>query len=115
MIQRGYHSFPRQLVPCAILDRFWKSAGGCGAVAGRFSGYDIGDKIIFDHPDLVLQGKFALFQPGDLQLIGRAGFAQGINRRVEIAVFDLQTCQFLAHFRFVHAGFLSFGRIVQRP
>jgi hypothetical protein len=67
------------------------------------SGENIGNQIILDMRYLILQPELALFEPGNLQLIGSACCGQSINCGIQIAVLDLQNCQAFAHFFVVHA------------
>lgn len=73
----------------------------------EISGDNVGQQCVFDHGDLVSQAQFALFKPGNLQLVGRSGQQKRIDRRVQIAVFGFQAGQPLAQFLLVHAGLSS--------
>src|SRR3546814_15327388 len=68
------------------------------------SGDDVGDQVVLYEPNLVLEGELALLEPRDLQLVGRAGGIQRVDRRVEIAMFDPQYLMALAQFLFGYPG-----------
>jgi hypothetical protein len=68
---------------------------------------NIRDQIILHHRDLVAQFQLALFQAGDLQLVGRSGASQRIDRGVQIAVFGPQQVQPLAQLFFIHVLILQ--------
>jgi hypothetical protein len=65
--------------------------------------------LIFDEGDTVAQLQLALFQPLQPQQIRRRRLMQGIDRRVEIAVFLLQPCELGLEFAliFVSHGLLN--------
>ena len=44
-----------------------------GTLLPGISRDDVGQQIVLDHRDLVLQPQLALLEPGDLQLVGRSG------------------------------------------
>ena len=66
------------------------------------SGDDVGDKVILDQHDLILELELALLEPGNLQLVGSARKSQRIDCRVKIAVFYSQNLKPLAHFLVGH-------------
>lgn len=67
---------------------------------------NIGDQRVLDDRDLVFQAQLALFQAGNLQLIGRCIGARSLgqrgNRGIEIAVLGAQQFKLLAQFLLVH-------------
>ncbi|MGI4731221.1 MAG: YdcH family protein [Janthinobacterium lividum] len=56
----------------------------------RRSRDDVGDEFVAQHLDLVAEPELAFFEPGDLDLIGRSGGAQGIDGGVEVPVLRPQ-------------------------
>ena len=56
--------------------------------SGVASGDDVGNEIILDQRDLVLQLQLAFLQAGDLQLVDHGGRAERIDGRIEIAMLD---------------------------
>ena len=55
---------------------------------------DIGRDLVFDERDAVAQLQLALLQPLQPQQIRRGRLMQRVDRRVEVAVFLLQPCEF---------------------
>jgi hypothetical protein len=74
-----------------------------------FSSDDVRRDLIFDEGDTVAQLQLAFLQPLQPQQIGRRRLMQGIDRRVEIAVFLLQPCELGLEFAliFVSHGLLN--------
>jgi hypothetical protein len=71
---------------------------------GASSGDDIGRDLVFDEGDAVAQLKLAFLQPLQPQQIGRGGLMQGIDRRVEIAMFLLQPGELGPEFALIFVG-----------
>jgi hypothetical protein len=73
----------------------------------RESGDNIGQERILDRGDPILQHELALFQPGHLQLVGKAPLlarmSQCRDRDIEIAMLAAEQREPLAQFLFVHA------------
>ena len=73
---------------------------------------DIGDKLILDLEDLILEREFLLFQAAQGQRIGAGGGLQGVDRVIQIAVFLPQHVQAdPQHFLDVQLGRRIHGRI----
>jgi hypothetical protein len=60
--------------------------------------------LVFDEGDTVAQLQLAFLQPLQPQQIGRRRLVQGIDRRVEIAVFLLQPCELGLEFALIFVG-----------
>jgi hypothetical protein len=81
----------------------WGSGQGIGAidrvrptlkqVQGDGSGDDVGDELVLEQLDLVAQPQLALLEAGELELVGRGGGAQRLDRRVEVAMLQAQADQ----------------------
>ncbi len=79
----------RRETPCALM-----------GIAGQHSRNDVGGQLVFDGGDLVFEGQFALFQPPDQQLIGRARNLQSHDLVVEFAVLRSQFDELLTEISF---------------
>lgn len=77
--------------------------GGPLAKAYRSSD-DVGRDLVFDEGDPIAQQQLAFFQPLQPQEIWRGRLMQRINRRVEVAVFLLQACEFCVQLALVWIG-----------
>src|SRR6202012_5058416 len=69
---------------------------------------DIRRNLGFDKGDAVAQLRLALLQPLQPQQIRRGGLVQGIDRRIEIAVFLLQPCKLGFEFALILVGHDAF-------
>jgi hypothetical protein len=67
------------------------------------SGDNVGNQVILDDGDLILEQQFPLFQSGNLQLIARPGNGQGVDGGIKVAMFDPQHFKPLAQFLFAHS------------
>src|SRR5271156_1512357 len=62
----------------------------CVGLTSAPSGDDVRRQLVLEPCQLVAQQELALLQPLQLQLVGLAGVAQRLDRRVEIAVLLTQ-------------------------
>jgi hypothetical protein len=69
----------------------------------RGSGDDVGKKLVLQRRDLVFEGKLALLQPLDVQLIGRAQFFLRHDLGIEIAVLGPKPRQLLTELALVRS------------
>jgi len=60
--------------------------------------------LVFDEGDAVAQLQFAFLQPLQPQQIRCGRLVQGIDRRVEVAVLLLQTCELGLEFALIFVG-----------
>jgi hypothetical protein len=78
---------------------------------------DVRRQLVFDKCDPVAQLKLALFQPLQLQKVGRWRGLQRCDRSIEVAVLLPQTSQFFPVFAIVgvcHRFAKSFGQPIKR-
>src|SRR6218665_2612274 len=71
-------------------------ASRSGPIRQSASSDDVGNQIVFYQRNLIAQLQLTLFQAGDLQLVGRAGKGQRVDRRIQIAMLCFQHFQALA-------------------
>jgi uncharacterized protein YdcH (DUF465 family) len=82
---------------------------------GRGLRDNVGNKLILEPHDLILQHQFFLFQPGNLKLVNGAAGTQRVDGIVEIAVFDLQLFKLCAISFVVHIHCYSEGVVNKSP
>jgi hypothetical protein len=100
----GQYSFDSQLTRFMAAARLVIGPSDRSGARQSESRNDVGRDLVFDKRDPVSQQELAFFQPLQAQQIRGGRLMQRINRRIQIAVFLLQACEFGLQFALVLVG-----------